>query len=119
MRETPSGYKTTEFWITLVTVISGMLFILGVVGPDGRDTTAETGHHTVESVSMIAGLIGLGWQYLRGRQKLKEKVIDRRKRIDDDDDEDCDTPPKPKRKPRAKPKTPVRRKPQPSGKAPR
>lgn len=35
--EVKPGYKTTEFWLTLVSTLLGLLFASGVIAPEGTD----------------------------------------------------------------------------------
>jgi len=64
MAETKAGYKTSEFWLTAVAWIIGLLLASGAL-----DSLAET-HWAVKVVGLIgAALATLGYE--AGRAKIK------------------------------------------------
>ena len=68
------GYKTTEFWFTLVTFIFSGLFLSGIITDnDQKDELISSVSHAVESVILIGGQLAIFMKYLNSRQKIKEE----------------------------------------------
>jgi len=62
------GYKTTEFWFTLVSFIFSGLFLAGIIGDiDQKDELTSVVTHAVESIILIAGQFGILSRYLKTR----------------------------------------------------
>lgn len=68
------GYKTSEFWFTLVSFIFSGLYLIGLFGEDiqQKDDLIRDVSHGVESVILISGQIALLMRYLNGRKSIKE-----------------------------------------------
>lgn len=66
-----SGYKSTEWWLTLGTFISCGLVLAGVISKDNGDTTGAILQHVILSVSLVAGQVAVVYKYVSGRQKEK------------------------------------------------
>lgn len=68
-----AGYKTTEFWITLVISIIGMLVMFGVVKPDSQQQLVDSSTQVINAVfaivPVVAYIIGRSW--LKGKEKEK------------------------------------------------
>lgn len=68
-----SGWKTTEFWITLAGQGIALMVIMGVIKPAEQATLGE---HVAKSVEAIFALIVSGstlLSYIAGRTRLKER----------------------------------------------
>ena len=67
------GYKTSEFWFTLVSFLFSGLYLLGIISDNGhkedliRDVT-----HGVESVILIGGQLAILWKYINSRKQIKQ-----------------------------------------------
>jgi len=61
------GYKTTEFWVTLVTSIVGLLVLLGIITPDKSTEIVTLTQQIIASVMIIVPQIG----YILSRGKAK------------------------------------------------
>ena len=62
------GYKTSEFWFTLVSFIFSGLFLAGIIGDiDQKDELTSVVTHAVESIILIAGQFGILSRYLKTR----------------------------------------------------
>lgn len=60
---TKPGYKTTEFWMTLVATLIGMLYASGVVAPEGTSALEKV-------VAFVAALlVATGYTVSRGVAK--------------------------------------------------
>jgi len=68
------GYKTSEFWFTLVSFIFSGLYLIGIFGEDAqqKEDLIRDVSHGVESVILIGGQIALLMRYLNGRKSIKE-----------------------------------------------
>lgn len=63
------GYKTSEFWFTLVSFIFSGLFLAGIIGDiDQKDELTSVVTHAVESIILIAGQFGILSRYLKTRK---------------------------------------------------
>lgn len=68
------GYKTSEFWFTLVSFLFSGLYLIGLFGEDvqQKDDLIRDVSHGVESIILIGGQIALLMRYLNGRKSIKE-----------------------------------------------
>jgi hypothetical protein len=70
-----SGYRTSEFWFTLVSFVFSGLFLLGVIGDSSyKEELIRDVSHAVESVILISGQIFLVYRYIKGRNDIKHIV---------------------------------------------
>lgn len=67
MNEIKPGYKTTEFWITMVQSIAGIAVTVGVFTPDIADTLVKGITSVVGGVVAIISVVS----YIRGRTEVK------------------------------------------------
>lgn len=89
MDNTKPGVKTTEFWVTIITQITGMLAVFGVISPEQSQTlmdAAPIGAEIVnDSMNLITGIItrvtglivmvGSAFGYAQSRAKTKAKGV--------------------------------------------
>ena len=69
------GYKTSEFWFTLVSFIFSGFYLLGIIGENQQKEELITiVSHAVESVILISGQIFIFARYLKGRTEVKKIV---------------------------------------------
>lgn len=68
------GYKTSEFWFTLVSFLFSGLYLIGIFGEDAqqKEDLIRDVSHGVESVILISGQVALLMRYLNGRKSIKE-----------------------------------------------
>jgi hypothetical protein len=66
------GYRTTEFWFTLVSFIFSGLYLIGLIGdPSQKEELISTVSHAVESCILIGGQFMILYKYINGRNKQK------------------------------------------------
>ena len=66
------GWKTSEFYITLVSFIFSGLYLLGVIGETAyKDELIRDVSHAVESVILISGQLLIIYNYIQSRKKAK------------------------------------------------
>jgi len=66
------GYRTSEFWFTLVSFIISGLFLFGIIKDDStKDELIGVVTHAVESIILIIGQFGIFWRYLDHRNRYK------------------------------------------------
>lgn len=78
------GYKTSEFWFTLVSFVISGLFLFGVITePDTKDELISVITHAVESIILIGGQMAVLHRYIKKREqekleyeKTKQKELD-------------------------------------------
>jgi competence ComEA-like helix-hairpin-helix protein len=66
------GYKTTEFWFTLVSFIVSGLFLGGIItDPNAKDELIEVISHAVESCVLLSGQAVILYKYIQSRKEQK------------------------------------------------
>ena len=67
------GYRTSEFWFTLVSFIFSGLYLTGLVSDnEHKEELITTVSHAVESCILIGGQLIILYKYVNGRTKIKE-----------------------------------------------
>jgi hypothetical protein len=70
-----AGYRTSEFWFTLVSFIFSGLYLTGILKEnDQKEELITIVSHAVESVILISGQIFILARYIRGRSEVKKVV---------------------------------------------
>lgn len=68
-----SGYKTSEFWFTLVSFIFSGLYLTGILTEnDQKEELITVVSHAVESVILISGQLLILYRYVKGRNEIKK-----------------------------------------------
>jgi len=68
------GYKTTEFWFTLVSFIFSGLYLTGIISEhDTKENLTEIVTHAVESCILIGGQLGIFYKYIKSRNEEKAR----------------------------------------------
>src|SRR6056300_492604 len=68
------GYRTSEFWFTLVSFIISGLFLFGIIKDDStKDELIGVVTHAVESIILIIGQFSIFWRYLHNRKEYKRE----------------------------------------------
>lgn len=66
------GYKTSEFWFTVVSFIFSGLYLLGIIGEnDQKEELITVVSHAVESCILIGGQLIILYRYIKGRTEEK------------------------------------------------
>lgn len=77
------GYKTSEFWFTLVSFIFSGLYLVGVLKEnEQKDQLIEIVSHAVESTILISGQVLILYKYIKGRSEVKKVATKRETEID-------------------------------------
>ena len=67
------GYKTSEFWFTLVSFLFSGLYLIGVLNDNSqKEELIRNVSHGVESTILIGGQLAILWQYLNSRKEIKQ-----------------------------------------------
>lgn len=66
-----SGVQTSEFWVTLITSIIGLLVMTGIVSPNESNNLVQSLTAIVGGIIMIAPAV----TYIFGRTWLKRKAL--------------------------------------------
>lgn len=67
------GYKTSEFWFTLVSFIFSGFYLLGLIADNGqKEDLIRDVSHGVESVILIGGQLAILWKYVNSRKEIKK-----------------------------------------------
>lgn len=67
------GYRTSEFWFTLVSFIFSGLFLLGFIGENSqKEELISNVSHAVESCILIGGQLIVLYKYVKGRTEIKQ-----------------------------------------------
>lgn len=76
-----AGYKTSEFWFTLVSFIFSGLYLTGVLTEnEQKDELISVVSHAVESVILISGQALILYKYVKGRTEVK-KIVEQEKLV--------------------------------------
>jgi len=78
------GYRTSEFWFTLVSFLISGLFLFGIIKDDStKDELIGVVTHSVESIILIVGQFGIFYKYLSNRNKYnKDYNIEQQEQYD-------------------------------------
>jgi len=86
------GYRTSEFWFTVVSFIFSGLYLTGIIGENSqKENLIEETSRGLEAVILIAGQITVLYKYIKGRTDLKKTIVEQEETIEK-------TKPKPKGK---------------------
>lgn len=67
------GYKTSEFWFTLVSFIFSGLYLMGVITDTSqKEELIGNVSHAVESCILIGGQLAILWKYINSRSTVKK-----------------------------------------------
>jgi len=67
------GYKTSEFWFTLVSFLFSGLYLLGIIGDiTQKEDLIRDVSHGVESIILIGGQLAILWKYINSRKEIKQ-----------------------------------------------
>lgn len=67
------GYRTSEFWFTVVSFIFSGLYLVGLIGDNGqKEDLIRDVSHGVESVILIGGQLAILWKYINSRKEIKK-----------------------------------------------
>lgn len=67
------GYKTSEFWFTLVSFLFSGLYLLGIIGDSSqKEDLIRDVSHGVESMILIAGQLTILYKYINSRKEIKK-----------------------------------------------
>jgi len=70
-----AGYRTSEFWFTMVSFIFSGLFLLGIIGDySQKEELIRDVSHGVESTILIGGQLFVLYRYIKGRSDIKKIV---------------------------------------------
>lgn len=77
------GYRTSEFWFTLVSFIFSGAFLLGVINDNSQkeDLIQETSKG-LEALILIIGQLAVLFRYIKGRNEIKKIVSNNRPEIE-------------------------------------
>lgn len=68
-----AGYKTSEFWFTLVSFIFSGLYLAGILKEnEQKEELITIVTHAVESVILIGGQTLIFYKYIKGRTEVKK-----------------------------------------------
>lgn len=82
-----AGYRTTEFWFTLVSFIFSGLYLTGILKEnEQKEELITIVSHAVESVILIGGQGLILYKYIKGRNEVKK--IAETKFVDNKETED-------------------------------
>jgi len=109
------GYRTSEFWFTLVSFLFSGLYLIGLINDNSqKEDLIRDVSHGVESVILIGGQLALLFRYVNSRKEIKKEFLHQEEVVS------STTKPKeksnePVRKPKTRTTKTRRRKPKSSG----
>lgn len=79
------GYRTSEFWFTLVSFIFSGLYLSGILTENSqKEQLIEIVSHAVESVILIGGQAIILYKYIKGRNEVKKTYSNNIEKISND-----------------------------------
>jgi hypothetical protein len=70
-----AGYKTSEFWFTLVSFIFSGFYLTGILTEnEHKEELISVVSHAVESVILVGGQAYILYKYVKGRGEIKKIV---------------------------------------------
>ena len=67
------GYKTSEFWFTVVTFMFSGLYLSGIItDATQKDDLIQETSHGLEALILIIGQLTVLFKYIKGRTELKK-----------------------------------------------
>jgi hypothetical protein len=67
------GYRTSEFWFTLVSFLFSGLYLLGLIGDNSqKEDLIRDVSHGVESIILIGGQLAILYKYINSRKEIKK-----------------------------------------------
>lgn len=67
------GYKTSEFWFTLVSFVFSGLYLIGLIGDiNQKEDLIRDVSHAVESAILISGQLAILYKYINSRKEIKQ-----------------------------------------------
>jgi len=70
-----AGYKTSEFWFTMVSFVFSGLYLMGIIGDfSQKEELISNISHGVESTILIGGQLLVLYRYVKGRSDVKKLV---------------------------------------------
>jgi hypothetical protein len=67
------GYRTSEFWFTLVSFVFSGLYLVGLLEDNGqKENLIEETSRGLEATILIIGQLTVLFKYINGRTKLKQ-----------------------------------------------
>ena len=67
------GYKTSEFWFTLVSFLFSGLYLVGLIGDNSqKEDLIRDVSHGVESMILIGGQLAILYKYINSRKEIKK-----------------------------------------------
>jgi hypothetical protein len=67
------GYRTSEFWFTVVSFIFSGLYLIGLIGDNSqKEDLIRDVSHGVESVILIGGQLAILYKYINSRKEIKK-----------------------------------------------
>ena len=68
-----AGYRTSEFWFTLVSFIFSGLYLTGLLKEnEQKEELISIVSHAVESIILISGQVWILARYIKGRNEVKK-----------------------------------------------
>lgn len=68
-----AGYKTSEFWFTLVSFLFSGLYLTGILTENAqKEELITVVSHAVESCILIGGQLIILYRYVKGRNEIKK-----------------------------------------------
>jgi hypothetical protein len=70
------GYRTSEFWFTLVSFLFSGLYLIGIISDNShKEDLIRDVSHGVESVILIGGQLALLFKYINSRKEIKKEFL--------------------------------------------
>lgn len=70
------GWKTSEFWMTILTQAASLLVLFGIIEPGGEAAVQDQGSEVIEGVGALIAMAGSTFGYARARGDAKKPPVE-------------------------------------------
>jgi len=71
------GYRTSEFWFTVVSFLFSGLYLIGIIGENSqKEDLIRDVSHGVESIILIGGQLAILYKYINSRKEIKQIAVE-------------------------------------------
>ncbi len=74
------NWKQAGFWVTLFSVITGILYLTGILTPDDKDSFNNNLPTAIDTVTVIAGIGAIAFRGIKKKFEKKPKPVKSKKK---------------------------------------
>lgn len=70
-----AGWKTSEFWLTVVSSVLAVMVVAGAVKPDESATLSQAVQTAITAVGVVVSNAAIVWNYIKSRTDAKANDV--------------------------------------------